>query len=67
MSLDLRVVPDQEGDLFLVWGDGRIDEFQRVGHTYVSPSGGADRLIGQLAGHYRLVSKEGVQYEFADP
>ena len=65
LVFEKRYSLDDDGNVTIESGDGRVDVFSRYGNEYEAPAGVFSTLtIGD--GKYMLRSKEGVVYEFGD-
>ena len=65
LGYEKRYSLDEEGNVFIESGDGRVDVYIRYGNEYKAPAGVFSTLT-IADGKYFLESKEGEIYEFGD-
>lgn len=66
LNCEMRYSIDDNGNVTIETGDGRIDTYERFGKEYESPAGVFSKLTISEDGIYTLTEKDGSSYVFAN-
>jgi len=68
-SYNISLFSHSNGDISVLWGDGRIDRFGVSGSTFTAPPGNFDTLVENpvSSGIYLITQKRGMKFFFDNP
>ena len=65
-SYNARYTKDSSGNIYIVWGNGRVDTFTFVDGLFFAPTGVYMTLTELVSGQLLLKTKRGVEYHFVN-
>lgn len=67
LSYNVFYLRDEDGNITIVWEDGRADQYIEDNGSFLSPLDVQDTLLEYQPGQYVLRTKEGIKYYFDSP
>ncbi len=65
-NYNIKYRNDVEGNVTLMWGDGREDYYTKTGSSFTGPTGFFTRLAAYQPGKLKLTEKDGTEFFFDD-
>lgn len=67
-SYGIAYILQSDGDVVVIWGDGRTDLFDERGGTYTPVNEAVSARLEQFeANKFRVITREGIQFLFEEP